>query len=140
MIEHIDQPEAVFQKCYNILKEDGLLYFITPNADSLGLKWFKAHWWNLEDPTHIRFYSPDSITRMLKDAGFSMVQVKIPIWDSIMIEANSILRKLDTKQNQNGILNQSWTRVPIMLLAAPFFALRFFIRRVSPSIEIVATK
>jgi len=140
VIEHIDQPAAVFKKCHKILTEDGTLYFITPNARSLGLEWFKAHWWNLEDPTHIRFYSPQSITRMLKDAGFTSVRVRCPAWDSVMMEANSVFRMLTKTPNKNGILNRPWARVPIMLLAAPFFILRFFIKRISPSIEIVATK
>jgi 2-polyprenyl-3-methyl-5-hydroxy-6-metoxy-1,4-benzoquinol methylase len=140
VIEHIDQPAAVFRKCYEILKKDGVLYFMTPNARSLGLEWFKAHWWNLEDPTHIRFYSPESITRMLKDAGFTSVRVKIPVWDSVMMESNSIFRMLSTTSNENGILNKPWARIPIMLLAAPYLVSRFFIRRISPSIEIVASK
>jgi len=140
VIEHIDNPRAVFEKCYAILKKDGKLYFMTPNAKSLGLVWFKASWWNLEDPTHIRFYSPESVTKMLKDAGFSSVKIRYPVWDSVMMEANSILRMIDARPNKNGILNKSWMRIPIILLAAPFFALRLLVRSLSPSMEIIAHK
>ena len=44
LIEHLENITNVFEKCYNALKKDGTLFFITPNADSKGLKIFKDSW------------------------------------------------------------------------------------------------
>jgi len=138
--EHLDDPAQVFAKCHSMLKPGGMLYLMTPNADSLGLRWFKSAWWNLEDPTHVRFFSPGSITRMLEDAGYTAVSVKIPAWDSIMVEANSVLRKTKSDAGEHGILSHKLIRVPVMLLAAPFLLVRLLAPRLSPSMEITAVK
>ena len=70
VVEHLQHPVMVFEKCYRALKDNGQIYFLTPNAQSHGLTLFKDSWWNLEDPTHFRFFSKKSIEMMLKKIGF----------------------------------------------------------------------
>ena len=40
LIEHLDSPSIVFKKCFKALKDDGLIYFMTPNSTSKGLSFF----------------------------------------------------------------------------------------------------
>lgn len=140
VVEHLDAPKAVFEKLYSILKPNGSLYLITPNASSLGLSWFKAAWWNLEDPTHFRFFSPKSIEKMLQNAGFKDVMVTSPTWESVMVEANSLWRSLTNESGENGIFAKKSLQPLVALTALPFLALRLLVPRLSPSIEIIATK
>jgi SAM-dependent methyltransferase len=60
LVEHLDDPAAVFRTCHRALRPGGILYLVTPNAGSGGLRVFGESWWNLEDPTQVRFFTPPS--------------------------------------------------------------------------------
>lgn len=139
LIEHLDDVLPVFQNAYNSLKTGGKVYFITPNGDSLGLKIFKDKWWNLEDATHLRFFTKKSITHALELSGFKNIKVKKPIWDSVTLEINSILRYFN-KSKKHGILSGLFVKVIDIILLPIFLLLRILLPNLSPSIEIIAEK
>jgi SAM-dependent methyltransferase len=140
VIEHLKDPAAVFRACYGALRPGGVLYLMTPNARSSGLTLFRESWWNLEDPTHIRFFSPASVAMMLRDAGFPGGRVRIPIWDSLTLEISSLLREFVREPGEHGILAVRGTR-PVYAALLPAAAVgRAIWPRLSPSIEIVARK
>jgi len=140
LIEHLELPRNVFEKCYNTLKEDGILFFITPNANSKALKIFKDSWWNLEDPTHLRFFSEESITMILKQIGFKNIEVSIPIWDSVTLEINSLIRKIRKNSKTHGVLNSLFVKF-ISIAFLPFsLIIRFFNPKISASLMIKSTK
>jgi len=140
LIEHLEAPKKVFEKCYNALKKDGILFFITPNANSKGLKIFKDSWWNLEDPTHLRFFSEESVTMLLKQTGFQNIEISIPIWDSVTLEINSLIRKIGKKSKAHGALNSLLVKF-INIALLPFSMLvRLFYPKISASLMVKATK
>jgi 2-polyprenyl-3-methyl-5-hydroxy-6-metoxy-1,4-benzoquinol methylase len=140
VVEHLTDPNTVFHKIVRALRPGGIFYCITPNAESYGLSLFRQYWWNLEDPTHYRFFSRRSLASMLCTAGFRAVQTNIVIEDSVTLEANSALRALSSGDQNHGILHTrvaravSFALTPVMLLA------RLFMPRLSPSIEAIAIK
>lgn len=138
--EHLQEPDLVFKKIYQLLAPHGALHLMTPNGASLGLRLFKTAWWNLEDPTHLRFYSPESITRLLASAGFSEIEVKQPLWDSLLLEGASTARLVLHRELEHGVLSLKRGKA-IALLSSPFFLLgRALISDLNPSIEIWARK
>lgn len=139
VIEHLQDPQLVFEKCFAALKPGGMVYFMTPNGASGGLKLFKSRWWNLEDPTHIRFFSKESVTHMLQKAGFKDISVTIPRWDSLTLEANSVLRIL-SKSGRHGVLDGALGQLATLALFPLFLLARLPWRNLSPSIEITARK
>lgn len=73
VLEHLLDPRAALKKAYDILTERGILLLIVPNDFSamqraaryvLGGKDYWIH------PTHINYFSPARIARLLADAGF----------------------------------------------------------------------
>ena len=139
LVEHLDKPMLLFAKSYDSLKERGFVYFITPNGNSWGLKIFKSFWWNLEDPTHVRFFSEKSIKMALEKVGFKNIQVNYPIWDSLTLEINSLLRFFSAK-NKKGILSKNFSKILNLILLFPFLFLRLIFKKLSPSIEVIAEK
>jgi SAM-dependent methyltransferase len=136
--EHLDDPAAVFAACRRALREDGALYLMTPNGASKGLTVFREAWWNLEDPTHVRFFSPRSVGTMLRGAGFDRVRIRTPIWDSLTLEISSALRTLRRGPTEHGVLSDGWA-VPIYGLLLPAaFAARLVWPGLAPSMEILA--
>lgn len=140
VVEHLLDHTAVFRKIAAALRRGGIFYCITPNAQSYGLSLFGQSWWNLEDPTHYRFFSRRSLAAALSQAGFDTVRTDIVIEDSITLEINSALRALLGGDRIHGILHTPGTK-GISIALTPFAALaRLCIPRLSPSIEAVAIK
>jgi len=140
LVEHLEDIKNVFDKCYNALKKDGVLFFITPNANSKGLKIFKDSWWNLEDPTHLRFFSEKSISLMLNKSGFKDIKTSIPIWDSVTVEINSLVRKINKKSKTHGALNSLLVKI-INIALLPFsMFIRLFCSKISSSLMVIAKK
>ena len=139
VIEHLADIQKSFKFMYHHLNPKGTIFFITPNGSSLGLKWFKAAWWNLEDPTHVRFFTPNSIKTLLKQTGFQQVEIKIPWWDSFLVEASSVLRMF-SKKSQVGALQRLSGKLLILFLFPIFLVLRFCIPKLRSSMVVVAHK
>lgn len=69
VIEHLPEPEKVFQKLYDLLNSGGLLIIQTANFDGLQAKLFKEHY-HYYLPGHLYYYSKTNLTRILKTYGF----------------------------------------------------------------------
>ncbi len=137
VVEHLRDPAAVFHSCFEALRPGGALYLMTPDAESAGLRVFRDAWWNLEDPTHIRFFSPRSITGMLRAAGFERGRVRTPRWDSITLEISSLLRMVDRRPGEHGILGEPWARPVYAALLPVAVAVRAAWPALSPSMEVI---
>jgi len=138
VVEHLADPTLVFGKIAASLKRGGLFYCMTPNAESYGLTLFGQYWWNLEDPTHYRFFSQRSLAAMLRAAGFATVQTGVVVEDSVTIEANSLLRALLHGDRVHGILHRRGATLASVALTPFSLAARCLLPRLSPSIEGVA--
>ena len=140
VIEHLSDPQRVFDKLATAMAPGGRFYFVTPNAESMGLELFRDAWWNLEDPTHLNFFSGRSLTTMLGKAGFHDVRVEIPILDSLTIEANSAVKQLFPASRRHGIMSNPLVKLLDLGLVGPTLVARALVPRLSPSIEARGTK
>lgn len=140
VVEHLTDPRRVFAKCFHALRPGGSVYFITPNADSLGRRWLGARWWNFEDPTHTRFYTRRSLRRFLEDAGFTGYgSARLPL-DSLALEVASAARMFAAGDPEHGIMARP--AVPALAAAAlPLTLLgRALVPGIAPSMEAWAVK
>ena len=140
VIEHLTDPQRVFDRLATALAPGGRFYFVTPNAESMALEIFRDAWWNLEDPTHLNFFSGRSLTTMLEKAGFHDVRVEIPIFDSLTIEANSAVKRIFPASRRHGIMSNPLVKALDLALVAPTIAARAVVPRLSPSIDVRGTK
>ena len=71
--EHIYETRALFQKCHDILKENGLLIVVAPDINSLSRKAMGRSWphFNREHPV---YFSSNSIARILSANGFELLE------------------------------------------------------------------
>lgn len=140
VVEHLTDPVRVFRKIAESLRPGGRLYCMTPNAESLGLRLFKRHWWNLEDPTHYRFFSPRSLTMMVREAGFVSVETRVVMEDSLTLEANSAVRMATRGDATHGVLHAPLATLACAALTPLALLGRMCVPALSPSFEAVAVR
>lgn len=81
VLEHIEKPRELLNKIYQILKEDGILAFITPNTDSFGFRWGKENWFHLDAPRHLILYNQKNVSWLLGKSGFKIIGMKNEFYD-----------------------------------------------------------
>jgi len=138
VIEHLERPDKVFQKCQRALRDGGIAYFVTPCATSHSLTLFKENWWNLEDPGHVRFYSPSSIRKVLIRAGFSSVHARPLWWDGLRVEANSLARLFRAPVNEAMPARDRWIALLCAGLVPLTGIMRPLVPSIAPNLEIIA--
>lgn len=74
VLEHLSEPRAVFQRFNELLEPAGLLVVEVPNFFSLQARLSREHWIYTECPRHLLHFSPGSLTRLLADSGFVVIQ------------------------------------------------------------------
>jgi SAM-dependent methyltransferase len=81
VIEHMSCPNEELVEISRILKDDGLLFVYTPNVASYQFEVTGDKWLHLDIPRHLIFYSPNTISRLLRNAGLNVVKINFPIFD-----------------------------------------------------------
>ena len=75
-IEHLYDPLESIKRCHQLLKKGGKLIVTTPNANSLSHQRYREYWRGLEPPRHIQVFTPNSLSNVVEQAGFSNRTVK----------------------------------------------------------------
>jgi 2-polyprenyl-3-methyl-5-hydroxy-6-metoxy-1,4-benzoquinol methylase len=143
VLEHLRDPAAGLRRAHALLRPGGRVCLVTPTTDSLGPNWFGAAWWLLEDPTHVRFFTPRSAARMLTAAGFAGVSVRRLRLDTLSMEAASLRRSRDLRRgggrwDAGGVLADRGTLALAAGTAPAVLAARAVLPRLAPTIEITA--
>lgn len=76
VFEHIHKPQETLVECYRILKDGGIIIIDVPNIESVLNKIYKKYWFPLEVPRHLYHFSKITLSRFLKDSGFTILYWK----------------------------------------------------------------
>ena len=76
VIEHLQSPRRAVTIAHGVLRRGGLLQLATTNFASLS-RWVNGpDWVYLNGADHIYLFEPESITRMLREAGFTDICIR----------------------------------------------------------------
>ena len=138
VLEHVDDPARTLEAALRVTRPGGRAVFLTPGGDSLGPELHGAAWWMLEDPTHVRFFTADSLERAARAAGWSHVRVDRPVLDSLATDAASLARRLPGRERAGGVLS-SRAALAGAALSAPVAAVaRLAVPRLRPTLRLTA--
>lgn len=104
VLEHVLDPHRALRSSFELLRPGGRASFLTPAGDSTGVQRYGSAWWMFEDPTHIRFFSADSLARAAQTAGFVDIEVRRLLLDSLSVDAASIARVIRPRTRPRGVL------------------------------------
>ena len=75
VIEHINNPQSELKNIYALLREQGVLYFTTPNFNSFSRYSLKHKWNIIEYPEHLSYYTAKTIHLFFKKNGFKKIEL-----------------------------------------------------------------
>jgi len=74
VIEHVPDPKAHVERIANLLHSGGYVAFITPDVASLPARLTGKRWIGYKlSEEHVYYFSKQTLTRMLNDSGFDVV-------------------------------------------------------------------
>lgn len=77
VIEHIFSPKKFLQSCNKILKKDGILIITCPNILGFDIQTLGAISDTI-DVEHLNYFNPESLTLLLKETGFVVLEKQTP--------------------------------------------------------------
>lgn len=104
VLEHVADPHRALTAAFDLLRPGGYASFLTPAGDGTGPERYGSAWWMLEDPTHVRFFSADSLARAAAAAGFVDIEGRRLLLDSLSVDAASAARALRPRPRPSGVL------------------------------------
>lgn len=105
-IEHLPHPELFIQKISTVLKTNGKLMITTGDINKLIPKMRGKKWRLIHPPTHIHYFSFDSLKRLLEKNGFRIVHKGYPgVYRSFNQLATSLLK---TKEPVKSLPGYFW--------------------------------
>ena len=83
LIEHLQDPHTFMRSVRNLLTENGLQHFLTPNANgfdnrALGYNAFRPLAHGIFPPMHLQAFTPQNIMHFAIRSGFQLLQVDTP--------------------------------------------------------------
>ncbi len=76
IVEHLPEPQSLFNEAARILRPGGLLWATTPSGRGLSYRLMGVNWSVVLPPEHIQLFSKKGVYQMLKTAGFSDIKLK----------------------------------------------------------------
>ena len=70
VVEHVRDPAAFAREAFRLLKPGGVMLVVTPSLDSWSRKLLRR-WWMEYKTEHLFYFGVRSLSRLLRDAGFS---------------------------------------------------------------------
>ena len=90
-LEHDAYAKETLFECYRTLKNDGFVLIKVPNANCWNAKLREAGWPGVRHPDHVNYFTPDTLSRMLKESGFSKLYFpmkwRLPTSDNMWVAA-----------------------------------------------------
>ncbi|MEW6263513.1 MAG: class I SAM-dependent methyltransferase [Thermodesulfobacteriota bacterium] len=76
VIEHIVEPKPLLNHIARVLKPDGLLMILAPNADSLVTRILHEKSGTFGGHSHVNHFNLKTLTRLLAETGFSLLEAE----------------------------------------------------------------
>ena len=73
VLEHTFDPGAVLARCWELLRDDGIVAFIIPSWESIDRRIFGRYWIGFDTPRHLFVFPNETLVEILHHQGFQVV-------------------------------------------------------------------
>lgn len=95
VIEHLSDPKAFIAKARRILKPGGRIVITTGDIAGIIPRWRGDKWRMVHPPTHLYYFTPDTLGKLLANEGFEVVRVGHPTaWRNF----GSVIKQIEYNQ------------------------------------------
>ena len=128
VIEHVRQPADFLGKVLAALRPGGLLLVVTPSTASWSARIMGRRWMELK-PEHLYYFSPATLTRQLRQAGFTDLALhrgtKLLSLDYVAahFEKYPVAGIRAVLRGLRAIMPAAWSERPIPVVASGIIAL-----------------
>lgn len=140
VLEHVLDPLRTLRHAAGLLQPGGRVQFLTPAGDSAGLRLWGRAWWMLEDPTHLRFFTAESLRRAAESVGLTDVRVTRPAMDSLVTDIASLARRVSPRSRPHGVLAHRPVLLAGLASAPVVLAARVIRPSLRPTLHLSARK
>ncbi|MFN8098187.1 MAG: class I SAM-dependent methyltransferase [Dermatophilaceae bacterium] len=137
VLEHVGDPLATLRKAVTMLEPGGRVVALTPAGDSWGPRTYGACWWMLEDPTHVRFFSAESLAQAAASVGLVDIQIDRLVLDSLTTDVGSMARMRGIRR-PDGVLGSRGVLAAALATAPAVVGLRAMAPRTRPTLRLTA--
>lgn len=78
VIEHLPNPEKFIEKAASELKPGGRIYITTGDIERLVPRMQKAKWRMIHPPSHLHYFSKNTLSKLLSKYGLKTIDVSYP--------------------------------------------------------------
>lgn len=107
VIEHLRNPDEYIEKISKTLKKSGRLILTTGDVGSMMAKKRGGKWRMIHPPTHLFYFSEDSITKLLRKHDLEVVSISHP----------GVYRNIDSVFNQLLLNKKTSKKSPVLVKA-----------------------
>jgi SAM-dependent methyltransferase len=75
VIEHLPAPLDLVREMWRVTRPGGLLLLTTPNFNGISRRYLGIQW-RVIDPEHLGYFTPSTLSRLLRDVGYKSIWVK----------------------------------------------------------------
>jgi 2-polyprenyl-3-methyl-5-hydroxy-6-metoxy-1,4-benzoquinol methylase len=75
VLEHVNAPREMLREVGALLRPGGVVFLIVPNVDSLACRVLHERAATFDGRNHLVYFSPQTLTRMLEESGFDVVEL-----------------------------------------------------------------
>jgi SAM-dependent methyltransferase len=73
VLEHLPNPRSALEKCWRLLKTDGLVVFSIPNLASYDRYIFGNKWIGWDAPRHFTLFTKMTLNQIISDTNFLII-------------------------------------------------------------------
>ncbi len=123
VFEHLADPLAALAHMKRLLKPGGIVLLRVPRLPSLDAQLFGRYWIGLDQPRHYLLFSPQTINRMLAQAGYTPVGYGLPTGSffSFVLSLQFFLFSTIGQNVWTETLIKLLRSIPMRALSAPYF-------------------